>query len=82
MLRDWSCGDDQLLATSAVTEGRTVRNATDIGAGASATVPALALLASLPLVQCSRQSVLPCGVDFGAIAAQWLDVAGKATACE
>ena len=81
-MRDCSCGDDQLLAISTATAGRTVRNATDIGADASATVPALVLLASLPLVQCSRQSVLPCGVDFGVIAAQWLDVAVATAACE
>ena len=81
-MRDWSCGDDQLLAMSAVAKARTVRNATAIGAGASATVLALALLASLPLVQCSRQSVLPCGVDFGAIAAQWLEVAVATAARE
>ena len=81
-MRDCSCGDDQLLAISTATTGRTVRNATDIGVGASATVPALALLASLPLVQCSRQSVLPCGADFGAIAAQWLEVAVATAARE
>lgn len=77
-MRDCSCGGDQLLAMAGGANAGTVRNATTTGVGAS--VFATALLASLPLVQCSRHSTPPWGTDFDASAAQWLDVDGMAAA--
>jgi hypothetical protein len=49
----------------------TVKDATDAGTGAS--VLAKELFASLPLVQCSRQSPACRWSEFGSVVAQWLD---------
>ncbi len=76
LLRDCSCGGDQLFAICANAAGSTASAATGMGAGAS--VVTRDPVTSLPLVQCSRHGPGCCGLAFPAIVEQWLD-AGWAT---